>query len=292
MKAETTSSPARRKSLAEVVEARVSATANEIQDPTGGADDTQVRLEKLLGRDNVEVVLPIDLVDISHNVRLDFDTANPDDLSLVESIRDKGVLQSPLVTLVRNDEGFLSVKCLAGHRRIVAAKVAGLESIACKVRKFSDGSEHVIVALIENIQRKELHPLDLAECYFKLDLEGFDREYLERFFDKSRTTVLRALKIAKWDDRTKDVIRKDRERFTGRFLNHLASKKLTNDQVHAAVLQHAGISKLSTGNRTTRNLEAVKRVESYMANLTLPQEVQDAVMKVLTDLKLIGRVRV
>jgi ParB family chromosome partitioning protein len=134
-------------------------------------------------------------------VAVDFIRPNPDqprkhfDKAAIEeltaSVREKGVLQ-PI--LVRQDpaqnEHFLII---AGERRWRAAKAAGLEEIPTFVRPSEDALE---VALIENVQREDLNPIEEAEAFLRLkEARGFTDEQLAKVVGKSRVSVTESLSL-------------------------------------------------------------------------------------------------
>ncbi|MCH7767074.1 MAG: ParB/RepB/Spo0J family partition protein [Acidobacteria bacterium] len=111
---------------------------------------------------------------------------------LTHSIREKGVLE-PL--LVRHDADDDMYTIITGERRFRAARSAGLSEVPC-IERVADGAEMMELALIENLQRKDLHPLEEAEGLFAL-AEQFDytHEEIARRIGKSRATVTETLAL-------------------------------------------------------------------------------------------------
>jgi ParB family chromosome partitioning protein len=111
---------------------------------------------------------------------------------LADSIREKGVLQ-PL--LVEREGEFYSI--VAGERRLRAAKKAGLKEIPVLVRN-SNQHEKLEVALIENIQREDLTPVEEAKAYEQLiELSGLSQEEVARRVGKKRSTIANSLRLLK-----------------------------------------------------------------------------------------------
>ncbi|HYE52932.1 MAG TPA: ParB/RepB/Spo0J family partition protein [Azospirillaceae bacterium] len=127
--------------------------------------------------------------------------------NLVESVRERGVLQ-PL--LVRKDEdappGNQTYEIIAGERRWRAAQLAGLHEVPVLVRSLTD-REALEIALIENIQRQDLTPLEEAEGYQRLMAE-FDhtQEDLARSVGKSRSHVANMLRLLGLPDAVKAMV--------------------------------------------------------------------------------------
>jgi ParB family chromosome partitioning protein len=113
---------------------------------------------------------------------------------LAASIRRHGVLQPVIVTRGRADAGFILV---AGERRLQAARLAGLAHIPGVVRQVSQ-QQHLELALIENLQRTDLNPLEAAEGYRLLaDEFGLAHEEIAERVGKSRTAISNALRLLK-----------------------------------------------------------------------------------------------
>ncbi len=122
------------------------------------------------------------------NPRRSMDTAALAELTA--SIRTKGVLQPVLVR--PNGKGF---ELVAGHRRLAAAKAAGLQTIPAIARTLSD-VEVLEVQIIENLQRADLHPLEEAEGYRVLHAKhGYSAEDLAVKVGKSKAYVYARLKL-------------------------------------------------------------------------------------------------
>ena len=122
-------------------------------------------------------------------------------LELADSIKQFGVLQ-PL--LVRKNKDYYEI--IAGERRWRAAKMAGLKEIPVIIREYSH-QEMVEIALIENIQRENLNPIEEAQAFKRL-LEEFQLkqdEVAERV-SKSRTAVTNSMRLLKLDEKVQQMI--------------------------------------------------------------------------------------
>jgi ParB family transcriptional regulator, chromosome partitioning protein len=120
---------------------------------------------------------------------------------LAASIREVGILQ-PLV--VRSTEG--GFELIAGERRLRAAEEAGLHRVPVLIREAGD-NESVELALVENLQREDLNPLETAAAYQAL-MEGFglSKEQLAHRLGKSRAAVTNTLRLAQLPDRIKALL--------------------------------------------------------------------------------------
>lgn len=125
---------------------------------------------------------------------------NPDALrELADSIRERGVIQPVIVTEKKN--GF---ELIAGERRWRAVKSLGLKEIPAIVKVVRD-SDALEMALIENIQRENLNPVEEAHAYERLMNEfALTQEALSKKVGKNRSTVANFLRLLKLPDRIKD----------------------------------------------------------------------------------------
>jgi ParB family chromosome partitioning protein len=120
---------------------------------------------------------------------------------LVESVRDKGILQPILVRPI--DGGF---EIIAGERRWRAAQRAQLHEVPVIVREFSD-KEALEVALVENLQRQDLSPLEEAEGYRRLvDEFSHTQEELAKAVGKSRSHVANMMRLLALPDPIKAMV--------------------------------------------------------------------------------------
>jgi ParB family chromosome partitioning protein len=114
---------------------------------------------------------------------------------LVASIKEKGILQ-PLVVR-KNPEGKPTYIVIAGERRFRAAKKAGLTEVPVLVKDVAT-SEALELALIENLQREDLNPIEEAQAYQRLlESEDYTQDVLARRLGKNRSTIANALRLLK-----------------------------------------------------------------------------------------------
>jgi len=145
--------------------------------------------EKGLDASSVRKIKVDAIVPNPHQPRREFDAAALEDLS--SSIRAQGVLQPVLVRPV----GSGRFELVAGERRLRASKMAGLKEIPSLVREMTD-QESLAIALIENLQREDLNPVEEALGYQQLQQQfGLSQEELSRQVGKSRSAVANALRL-------------------------------------------------------------------------------------------------
>ncbi len=125
---------------------------------------------------------------------------------LSDSIREQGVIQ-PIIVRKREDG---SHEIVSGERRWRASKMAGYDRVPVIVKELSD-SESLEIALIENLQRENLNPVDTAEAYnILIDKFEYTHDFLARRIGKDRTTITNHLRLLRLPDEIKTEIREDR----------------------------------------------------------------------------------
>jgi len=126
---------------------------------------------------------------------------------LAASIRAQGVVQ-PLVVSPDEDGTYTIV---AGERRWRASRRAGLETVPVVVRLVTDDREMLELALVENLQRSDLNPLEEAEAYLSLQEKfGLSQEDIAGRVGKARTTVTNALRLLRLPEEVQDLLREGR----------------------------------------------------------------------------------
>jgi ParB family chromosome partitioning protein len=134
--------------------------------------------------------IPVNQIDVNpRQPRKDFDQAALDELA--RSLRTTGMLQPVVVR--RAAEGRWQL--IAGERRWRAAQQAGLERIPAVVREATD-AESLELALVENLLREDLNPLEEAEAYQQILTEfGWTQEQLAQRVGKDRSTIANSLRL-------------------------------------------------------------------------------------------------
>ena len=137
--------------------------------------------------------------------RSDFSSENAkkalEDLS--NSIRENGVLQPVTVRQIKNN----NYELVAGERRLRASKIAGLKTIPCYIIQVDNESEMLEFALIENIQREGLNPIEEAESYLLLiEKYKLSQSQIAKKVGKGRTTITNSLRLLKLPENIKESL--------------------------------------------------------------------------------------
>ncbi len=230
--------------------------------------------KKVLGR-GLEALIPevkqpepgtreIDIDRISPNPsqpRLKFDDARLDELAA--SIRENGILQPVLVRPFGN-----GYQLIAGERRLSAAQRAGLLKVPAVVRDVPD-DRILELALVENIQREPLNPMEEAQAYQRLiDLTNETQEQVSERLGKDRSTIANALRLLKLPPAVKLLV---------------ADAKLSPGHARALLASNAGPSEMTrTANLIVEKGWSVREAERWAKNqsrlpgLIKPQDPNEA----------------
>ena len=169
-------------------------------------------LDALIPGSNFESELPpsqqsiqkISVMKIFPNPRQPRTRFDPEELAdLTASVREVGILQPLLVTPGTQPDEYILI---AGERRLLAARQAGLESVPVIVHEATD-LERTELALIENVQRADLSPLETAEAYRQLaDDFGLAHEKIAERVGKSRASVTNTLRLLKLPETVRESL--------------------------------------------------------------------------------------
>ena len=161
-------------------------------------------LSSLIGETKIEPqknqVSISDLVPNKYQPRKIFDQASLEDLT--NSIKERGMIQ-PIIVRNSNDDRS-KFEIIAGERRWLAAQRAGLHSVPVVITQ-ADDLKSLEFAIVENVQRHDLNPLEEAQGYKRLiDEFSYDQEKVSKFIGKSRSHITNSLRLLTLPD---DVIK-------------------------------------------------------------------------------------
>ena len=150
--------------------------------------------------------LPIELLEAHpHNPRGPIDPATVEELAA--SIREKGILEPLLVVPIRNSSKTWKIDAytvIAGHRRLAAAKLAGLETVPAIARELGPVEQEEIM-LVENLQREDLTPLQEARAYQRLIAQGLTQADVGRRVGLPGNRIQLRLTILKLSKRVQEL---------------------------------------------------------------------------------------
>ena len=203
-------------------------------------------LSSLIGETKIEVqknqLSVSDLIPNKYQPRKNFDEANLEDLT--NSIKERGMIQPIIVRKSNNENSKFEI--IAGERRWLAAQRAGIHNVPVVITE-ADDLKSLEFAIVENVQRHDLNPLEEAQGYKRLINEfSYDQEKVSKFIGKSRSYITNSLRILTLPD---DVIKL------------IASKKLSTG--HAKIL--VGLDNASfVANKIVENKLSVRQAENFV----------------------------
>lgn len=180
---------------------------------------------------------------------------NQDELiDLADSIKEHGVIQ-PLIVNEKPDGQYVLI---AGERRLRAAQMAGLSTVPV-ISRTADDQELLELALIENIQREDLSPLEAAEAYKSLE-ENFNltHEEISKRVGKNRTSVTNTMRLLK---------------LPGEVRKALLDKKITEGHARALLSLPTAQSQISAMNHVVSSNLSVRQTEEYVRSLIGEKEI-------------------
>lgn len=247
--------------------------------------------------------IPVDEIETNENIRKSIDTNSEGFLRLVQSIKKYGVLENVVAELrVNSKETDYRLVCIAGHRRILAAKAAQtITKVPCLLQSFKQKGDHIGAALAENLNREDLHCLDVADGYKELIQSGWTEEELAEHFCRDIRTIKHYLKMADWTSDIKAMFREHSNIFSTRvIMRQFAYKKFAQpnelkNAIKAMLTPKTKVSKAKAvaisapAASTLPDKKAIKaELRSYLAKQNLLSElIKDEIMKAFTELKLI-----
>ena len=152
-------------------------------------------LSSLIGdshmNDNKATISISSIVRNKYQPRKNFDTESLEELT--NSIKERGIIQ-PIIVRKSNDQDD-KFEIIAGERRWQAAQNAGLHEVPALIIK-ADNLKSLEFAIVENVQRKDLNPIEEAEGYKRLIEEfGYDQDKVSKFIGKSRPHISNSLRL-------------------------------------------------------------------------------------------------
>lgn len=164
--------------------------------------DSLIPVEEQITNEMVLLISSDKIVPNPRQPRTEMDPADLQDLA--DSIKEHGILQPLIVTPGDSADEYVLI---AGERRLRASKIAGLTEVPALVRQVND-LQRLELALIENIQREDLSPLETAHAYQKLaDEFQLTHEEISQKVGKNRTTVTNAIRLLKLPEKVQEALR-------------------------------------------------------------------------------------
>jgi ParB family chromosome partitioning protein len=179
--------------------------------------------------------------------RTHFDSAELEELAA--SIREHGVIQPLIVSKKDKGSGYILI---AGERRLQASIHAGLKTVPVLVRQTTD-QEKLLLALIENVQREDLNPLEEANAYQQLAEEfGLSHEEISSHVGKSRVAVTNTLRLLKLPKVVQTA---------------LVEEQITEGHARALLMLETPVSQTAALHQIVARDLSVRQTEEYVRRL-------------------------
>mgnify|MGYP001336163774 FL=1 len=232
----------------------------------GNSDNTDFSNDRKKNTNSLQ--LSLDKIHVNPNQpRTNFDSDQID--NLVVSIKELGIIQPITVRKIKDDK----YEIISGERRYRASKIANLESIPCYIKAVEDETDLLKMSLVENVQRVDLDPIEIALTY-----ERFINEYnlnidaISRLVGKDRSTISNYIRLLKLDPIIQSGIR---DGFLsmghGRALINVDDKKLQieiYEQIISSKLSVRQTEKIVRGNKTTNTNNSSSDVSKIYIDAT------------------------
>ena len=191
---------------------------------------------------------------------------------LAESIKEYGIVQPIIVK-----KAVKGYELIAGERRTKAARKAGLETIPAIIKEFDD-QEMMEIALVENIQREDLNPIDEAKAYENIiNLNHMTQEEFAHRFGKSRSHVTNMLGLLKLPNATKKLVEENKISMGhARALSKLSDEALVNelaDKVINDTLSVRDLERLIAEGDLPKNNKITKKQEEKNRHYSIYEKV-------------------
>jgi ParB family chromosome partitioning protein len=176
-----------------------------------------------------------------------FDSAELEELAA--SIREHGVIQPLIVSQKEKGAGYILI---AGERRLQASIHAGLKNVPVIVRQTTD-QERLVLALIENVQREDLNPLEEANAYQQLAEEfGLSHEEISSHVGKSRVAVTNTLRLLKLPKAVQTA---------------LVEEQITEGHARALLMLETPLAQTAAMHQVIARELSVRQTEEYIRRL-------------------------
>ena len=232
----------------------------------GGSSNTDFSNDRMKNTDSLQ--LSLDKIHVNPNQpRTNFDSNQID--NLVVSIKELGIIQPITVRKIKDDK----YEIISGERRYRASKIANLESIPCYIKAVEDETDLLKMSLVENVQRVDLDPIEIALTY-----ERFINEYnlnidaISRLVGKDRSTISNYIRLLKLDPIIQSGIR---DGFLsmghGRALINVDDKKLQieiYEQIISSKLSVRQTEKMVRGNKVANTNNSSSDVSKIYIDAT------------------------
>jgi ParB family chromosome partitioning protein len=228
---------------------------------------------------STQVIASVDLDKIQRNPyqpRADFDAAALDELK--RSIQEKGIIQP--ITVRRYGTGY---QLISGERRVRAARDAGLTQVPAYIISVRTDEEMLELALVENLQRELLNPMEVAISYRRLIEEcSLTQEEVSQRIGKDRTTITNFLRLLRLPQEIQHALRTgDVTTGHARALVSIEDEKVQLDIFHRIIKRGLSVREVERAVREKGKRKPTRPVAGTLAVASAVSNVEDRLRRVL-----------
>lgn len=235
-------------------------------------------------------------IDTNSNIRRNVDTKSKEFLQLMQSIRENGILQNLVCEFVQENHERFKLICVAGHRRLAALNLLlseqGLNETQLEVpiqvinRDIGQRRQIKSIALSENVHRKKLHYIEVADTYAEIKkVEGLSVDQIANKFEKNNRTIGHYLKIAAWPEEAKNLIFSYPDLFS---LKYVWANYVMKPKAHGVLIRQikSRIKKFETDSadssekkisKISAKENRIKKLNSYFKDFNITQTDQEKI---------------
>ncbi len=223
---------------------------------------------------NKPIFYPVSKIKDDENIRHEIDINSDDFKKLLESIKQDGVLQSIIVEY-RDKGATFELVCVAGHRRLAAAKILGLERIQCLMHEYHEPSQRTRIALAENLIREGMHPLDIANSFKELVNLGWNEEKIAAHYERDIKTIKRYLNIAGWRDDIQALVLEHKNIFNYSLVMKKYAMRAIVSEEQQNELKNEFLSLINNNKKETKENQSNSIAEELKQRLSLKIDITE-----------------
>src|SRR5574341_346085 len=175
------------------------------------------------------LAVEVDITHIERNPKQPRQWFNSDELDdLADSIREHGIIQ-PLIVTPGNANGIHTL--IAGERRLIAAGRAELQTVPAIIREVTCEQDYLILALVENLDRSEMTPVEEGDGYLALRAQGMSNAEIARKVGVTDARVGNCINCASLPEKTRALINKGQLFISNQFISRLRDIAEINSKV-------------------------------------------------------------
>ena len=193
--------------------------------------------------------LNVSEIKLSENIRVFDDSQSSEYQGLLNSIKEDGLSQIPIVELrsTKSGEEFI---CVDGHRRLRALKDLGVENAVCQIRTYKKDVEDRLTEMLSSDIKESFHILDKARIAFKLKQLGKTVKDIAKAFQNDDNYIYKIIRLNKIPNEGKKLVFKNKDKLNAKFLiKYIASRNLSEIEIMKVLNDRLFASPIKKSNK-------------------------------------------